>query len=89
MDRLLQTFLSDTVGGCLASDLPVCYSERERLFIVEKMITDFKEIFTAMAGSKYIESKVLMIMFQEELMGYRFNIDVSGKLIKSLKLSQP
>ena len=87
MDRHLQRFLSDTVGGCLASDLPVCYSERERLFIVEKMITDFKEIFTAMAGLKYIESKGLMIVFQEELMGYRFNIDVSGKLIKSLKLS--
>ena len=55
---------SETVGQCLASDLPACYSERERHFIVENMLTDFKEIFTAM----------------EELMGYKLNIDVSGKL---------
>ena len=55
---------SDTVGVCLASELPACYSQRERLFIVENIVTDFKEIFTAM----------------EQLMGYRLNIDVSGKL---------
>ena len=40
------------------------FSERERLFIVENMVEDFREIFIAM----------------EELMGYKFNIDVSGKL---------
>ena len=55
---------SDTVGVCLTNDLPSCFSERERLFIVENMVQDFREIFVAM----------------EELMGYKLNIDVSGKL---------
>ena len=55
---------SETVGVCLSNDLPSCFSERERLFIVENMVQDFREIFLAM----------------EELMGFKLNIDVSGKL---------
>ena len=57
-------YCSDTVGVCLTNDLPSCFSERERLFIVDNMVQDFREIFIAM----------------EELMGYKLNIDVSGKL---------
>ena len=48
----------------MKSDLPSCLSHRERLFIVNTMVKDFKEIFTAM----------------EELIGYQYNINVSGKL---------
>ena len=53
---------SDTVGVCMKTDIPACFSHRERLFIVESMVKDFKEIFTAM----------------EELIGYQLNIDVKG-----------
>ena len=38
---------SETVGVCLSNDLPSCFSERERLFIVENMVQDFREIFIA------------------------------------------
>ena len=55
-------FCSNTVGVCMKTEIPKCFSVREKLFIVQSMVKDFKEIFTAM----------------EELMGYRFNIDVSG-----------
>ena len=54
---------SDTVGVCLASELPACYSQRERLFILENIVTDFKEIFTAM----------------EELLGLNYNVNISGE----------
>ena len=57
------SYFSDTVGVCMKSDLPACLSHRERLFIVNTMVKDFKEIFTAM----------------EELIGYQYNINVSGK----------
>ena len=57
-------FFSDTVGVCMKSDLPSCLSHRERLFIVNTMVKDFKEIFAAM----------------EELIGYQYNINVSGKI---------
>ena len=60
----MRTFSSDTVGVCMKTDLPECFSPRERLFLVKSMVKDFKEIFTAM----------------EELMGYQFNINVSGDL---------
>jgi len=53
--------LSETVGVCMKTDIPVCFSQRERMFIVEKMVGDFKEIFSAM----------------EELMGYQLNINIS------------
>ena len=46
----------------MKTDLPECFSPRERLFIVKSMVKDFKEIFTAM----------------EDLVGYQFNINVSG-----------
>ena len=46
----------------MKTDIPVCFSQRERMFIVEKMVGDFKEIFSAM----------------EELMGYQLNINISG-----------
>ena len=48
----------------MKTDLPKCFSPRERLFLVKSMVKDFKEIFTAM----------------EELMGYQFNINVSGDM---------
>ena len=48
----------------MKTDLPECFSPRERLFLVKSMVKDFKEIFTAM----------------EELMGYQFNINVSGDM---------
>ena len=48
----------------MKTDLPECFSPRERLFLVKSMVKDFKEIFTAM----------------EELMGYQFNINVSGDI---------
>ena len=38
------------------------------MFLVKSMVKDFKEIFTAM----------------EELMGYQFNINVSGDMQRSL-----
>ena len=38
-------YFSDTVGVCMKSDLPQCLSHRERLFIVNTMVKDFKEIF--------------------------------------------
>lgn len=60
----LWIFSSDTVGVCMKTDLPECFSPRERLFLVKSMVKDFKEIFTAM----------------EELMGYQFNINVSGDI---------
>ena len=60
--NLIWTFPSDTVGVCMKTELPKCFSRRERLFLVKSMVKDFKEIFTAM----------------EELMGYQFNINVSG-----------
>ena len=62
--NLIWTFPSDTVGVCMKTELPKCFSPRERLFLVKSMVKDFKEIFTAM----------------EELMGYQFNINVSGCL---------
>ena len=65
-------YCSDTVGVCLTNDLPSCFSERERLFILDNMVQDFREIFIAM----------------EELMGYKLNIDVSGKLSNISKLSE-
>ena len=46
----------------MKSDLPKCFSARERLFIVKNMVKDFKEIFTAM----------------EELIGYNLNVNISG-----------
>ena len=52
----------------MKTDLPKCFSPRERLFLVKSMVKDFKEIFTAM----------------EELMGYQFNINVSGDMQRSL-----
>ncbi len=51
----------------MKTDLPKCFSPRERLFLVKSMVKDFKEIFTAM----------------EELMGYQFNINVSGDMQRS------
>ena len=62
--NLIWTFPSDTVGVCMKTELPKCFSPRERLFLVKSMVKDFKEIFTAM----------------EELMGYQFNINVSGDM---------
>merc|ERR1711971_677074 len=62
--------LSDTVGVCMKTELPKCFSPRERLFLVKSMVKDFKEIFTAM----------------EELMGYQFNINVSVCSIWSSEL---
>ena len=55
----------------MKTDLPKCFSPRERLFLVKSMVKDFKEIFTAM----------------EELMGYQFNINVSGVSCYKLFLS--
>ena len=46
----------------MKSDLPLCFSPRERLFIVKNMVKDFKEIFTAM----------------EELLGVNYNVNISG-----------
>merc|ERR1712111_276833 len=57
--------LSDTVGVCMKSDLPACLSHRERLFIVNTMVKDFKEIFTAM----------------EELIGYQYTYSMFGDQI--------
>jgi len=59
-DHICQV-LSETVGECMKSDLPQCFSSRERLFIVKNMVKDFKEIFTAM----------------EELLGLNYNVNIS------------
>jgi len=40
--------LSSTVGVCLRTELPECFSGREIDFIKKNMAEDFKEIFTAM-----------------------------------------
>ena len=40
--------LTETVGVCLKTELPHCFSEREIDFIKKNMAEDFKEIFTAM-----------------------------------------
>merc|ERR1739838_209607 len=40
--------LKETVGVCLKTELPQCFSEREIDFIKKNMAEDFKEIFTAM-----------------------------------------
>ena len=40
--------LAQTVGVCMETKLPACFSEREIAFIKKNMAEDFKEIFTAM-----------------------------------------
>ena len=75
----LCTAIRQTVGVCMKTDLPACFSSRERNFIKENMVDDFKDIFTVVearqrsTGGRSLTDCLVL----QELLGIQLNFSAS------------
>ena len=73
----LCTAIRQTVGVCMKTDLPACFSSRERNFIKENMVDDFKDIFTVVEVNSTAGQSLTDCLVLQELLGIQLNFSAS------------